>query len=550
MTFDINSGTQFNFTYGLGVTQDQMIGFEIAGMIWQSYLADPVTINIHVQPAAQADLGTGVIGGAIPGVINNQTYSSWRSSFINDKTSANDNLAVSNFGEDTTKFTALIDGYKIDNNRYMNINRANAKSLGLVAGNDSTLDGVIVMSDLAGSGLGWYYSQKAGSNGYASNPTSTQLDFTSVAIHEIGHILGFVSGMDQPGWLTQKVTYDNYHQSDFYANLVGALGNTNPIDLFRYSPQSVYQGGTDNSWFDLSIGNSTWKTPSNSNVANTPYISVDGGKSLIANFATGANTSLGGDGAQGSHWKFNSSTPAGIMDPQLNPGQIRNISTVDLIGMDLMGWNIKSGTQVKNTSNNALTSLTTLEARNPSAPELVNTNYQPVTWNAAQYQLQKGWTSTSSLISAAQARLPGGTANRDTDINNMVTNSQIYQWGWTGTRYWQMTGILFQTVDLPTGNFSESAVESITGNSFISEFELNSNGNNNSILPIFELPEVSFFEEESQTGVISLDNGNNFNAFPSNESNDLTTGSLEGFAIAPEAVLPGSFDNELLMAIA
>ena len=37
---------------------------------------------------------------------------------------------------------------------------------------------------------------------------SDELDFLSVVLHEIGHALGFTSGIDDPGWLQTVQTSD------------------------------------------------------------------------------------------------------------------------------------------------------------------------------------------------------------------------------------------------------------------------------------------------------------------------------------------------------
>jgi hypothetical protein len=442
------TGTQFNFSYGLGVSYEQMIGFEIAGAIWSSYLADPVTINIQVE--SNSELPANVIGGAIPGVIANQNYQTWRNKLLADKTSANDRLATgkSNFQDDADKFTALIyndtdkKNYKIDNNQYISINRANAKSVGLIAGNDSALDGVIVMRDLTNTSVQWNYS-------YLGNSANSQtLDFLSVAMHEIGHILGFVSAVDRPGWLEDKKNYDASHQSDYFSKLIGKLNDTTPLDMFRFSRDSVQLGGGSDPWLDISIGKPN-------------YISVDGGKSAIGYYSTGDNTSLGGDGNQASHWVLNSNNPLGIMDPRLNLGQIRNISTMDLIGMDLIGWNLKSSVSATNTNTGSSISLLNLEARNSSATFSSNSSWQPRTWDPYQWSVNKSWNSTSDLtvyaedklaerlgITIDQLRINSNLAKQDrtSNIDSMLNNSRIYKWTWSGGRYWQTSGFLSDTL--------------------------------------------------------------------------------------------------------
>lgn len=137
-------------------------------------------------------------------------------------------------------------------------------------------------------------------------------------MHEIGHILGFVSGVDDPGWLTAVV--DNQNNG---TKIDGKkLKFTTVLDMFRYSSSSTAQGR-----IDLSIN------------GDNKYFSIDGGYTNLANFATGKETSLGSDGEQASHWKHQDN-PLGIMDPILNAGQRRQISNLDKKAMDVMGWDV------------------------------------------------------------------------------------------------------------------------------------------------------------------------------------------------------------------
>jgi hypothetical protein len=311
----------FNFTYQPGVSLEQMTGFEMAGKIWSSYLQDNVTLNIHV--GVTTDLPDNVIGGALPGTMIAR-YETWRNRFQQDMTSTGDQLAFQNLQDDKDKFTALVDGYKTDNNYELTMTRANAKALGLLTANDATLDGFIQMRDLDGQSVNWGYDYLR--TGVA--PTNT-LDFLSVALHEVGHVLGFVSGVDKPGWLLQKTNYNPGHISDFYASLTGKLNHATSLDLFRYSAESVAKGGSGDPWIDLSIG-------------GNPYFSIDGGKTVLANYATGNDPNVGGDGYQASHWQQRDTNSLGIMNPTLAVGQQAKVSALDLTVFDVIGWDLKS----------------------------------------------------------------------------------------------------------------------------------------------------------------------------------------------------------------
>jgi hypothetical protein len=120
------------------------------------------------------------------------------------------------------------------------------------------------------------------------------------------------------------------------------------------------------------------------------FFSIDGGKTALANFATGKATSLGADGDQASHWKHQIN-PVGIMDPFLAPSQRRQIAALDRRAMDVIGWDVS--------------------------------NLSQLNWQAMYNQ---------ALTKAQTARV----ANRDQDVQTMVEQSQVYEWGTSGRR-WQ-----------------------------------------------------------------------------------------------------------------
>ena len=39
---------QFNFTYDPNVSLEQRVGFELAALVWSSYLTDDITVNLHI----------------------------------------------------------------------------------------------------------------------------------------------------------------------------------------------------------------------------------------------------------------------------------------------------------------------------------------------------------------------------------------------------------------------------------------------------------------------------------------------------------------------
>ena len=372
---------QINFSYGSRMTIDQMIAMEIAGSIWSSYLTDAGTVNLHVETTGE--LPEGVVGGALPGITAGQSYQSWRQNLQNDSTSGVDNIAIQHRQDEEDKFTAFIDGYKIDNNETLNLTRANAKALGMLAKDDSKLDGYMLINNLNNLAVDWSYDSSD------NIPADGTLDFLSMALHEVGHNLGFVSGVDQPGWLAQKTQYNQDDIDDYYSSLIGTLNHATPLDMFRHSTAAYAEGGEGEYWNDMSVGGNS-------------YFSLDGGKTVAASLATGANTDLGGDGYQASHWKLQNTT-IGIMNPVLRVGEKRRISVLDQQAMDVIGWDLGSR------------EIDWVSVQNQAKERL-----------AQQLGVDVGWLEANPVEAAQLLR-----EDRFQDIEEMIEASQIYEWGWS-----------------------------------------------------------------------------------------------------------------------
>ena len=421
------NGTQFDFSFAPGTTHQQIIGFEMAGEFWSQYLTDNVSINIHVEMTEY--LPENVIGGALPAIEDNIKYEKYRRNLKKDRISGLDYSIERNQQDETDKFTAYFsskydidEGYKVDNNEYINMTRANAKALGLVRSKSNQLDGYILMRDLDGwndgglNNVRWDYNYN---DNYIAN---NELDFLSVAIHEVGHALGFTSGLDQANWLSGVSKVNSGNEDDLYSNLVGNLNNATPMDMLRFSRNSYEMSGDDENWIDMSVG-------------GNPFLSFNGsGGTPIAYFSTGVNGNLGGDGSQASHWKQQNNA-MGIMDPVLRTGQRREITNLDKQLFDAIGWNVNYSSQ---------------------------SNWQEVYDDA--------------LENAEDADV----RNRTRDIQNMINSSVVYN-GRRGCRSrgcggsWQ-TGlwqhILFQTVDVEVENFqAESNVAQVLFDNYLSQLD-------------------------------------------------------------------------------
>ncbi|MBE9031279.1 NF038122 family metalloprotease [filamentous cyanobacterium LEGE 11480] len=394
--------TQFNFTYGQDITLQQMVGVETAGKIWSSYLQDDVTLNIHV--GTSSSLPKDVIGGALPGIQADVDHEDFYNALDADQTTANDATAVQNLRRFSSR--VVYDMFIRDDDNFrssrsiedVNLTRANAKALNLIGRHDQGLDGVILLGNLAGnSKFNWNYdysrSGKMGGN---------DLDYLSTVMHEIGHVLGFVSGVDQPGWIGSRVEIQGDQLTAYRDFLQDRVSYATALDLYRYNIDTS-DGWSD---IDLAYGSNGGKK----------YFSIDG-ETALAEFATGLDQSLGGDGEQASHWKYGTE---GLMSPRLKKKQRVMISQLDLTAFDVIGWDVQETTinfqQIHNQTKKALAS-----RLNPNLA-----NNQRLSW------MNNALNSPSQTQQYAQQLTQEPTGA----INDMIQNSQVYQWGTHGDGYW------------------------------------------------------------------------------------------------------------------
>lgn len=294
----------FNFEFLSTSTGQANTAFMQAGSLWSSWITDSVTVNLLV---GTATLDTGILASASSseGLV---PYSSFKSLLHLDASTSLDMTATASlpagdsfplrinrtsdnpFGSGSA--TPYLDNDNSSNNSNVLLTYANARALGF--GTPAGLDGSISFSDQ----YSWDFDR---SNGI----TAGQFDFVGIAAHEIGHTLGFISGIDYLDFFTNRYSSNDY-------DVVTSL------DLFRYSAESTSLHALD------------WTADS-----RTKYFSVDGGTTALGSFSTGDHF---GDGQQASHWKDNSGL--GIMDPTAAYGEMLGISSLDLMAFDAIGWDL------------------------------------------------------------------------------------------------------------------------------------------------------------------------------------------------------------------
>tara|TARA_R110002167_G_scaffold45066_6_gene135443 strand:- start:1074 stop:2252 length:1179 start_codon:yes stop_codon:yes gene_type:complete len=274
----------------IGSTGSSRLDFSVQG--WQNAVNATKSTSVIDQTAVLPTLGAASV------VTNNQGDSYNRAGILDGLTNGVDGSG----NNDTTSIVSL-DGKYSATTLYQN------SSVLKAIGYDSALTGFVDGSMTFSSTFAFDFDPTDGI-------TAGTFDFLGVAIHEMGHALGFVSGVDfldvyggpdGPGF--GALGYDLNDTSIFSA-----------LDMFRYSAPGV---------IDLTVGADS-------------YFSIDGGVTALM----GGYMSTGrynGDGNQASHWKEEPfcGVGLGIMDPTFCYGQMGEITGLDLAAFDAMGWNLK-----------------------------------------------------------------------------------------------------------------------------------------------------------------------------------------------------------------
>lgn len=313
----------FTLDFISGTTPAEQAAFAQAAAIWSGLLADNVTVNLTV--------GTTLLGPSILASANSADatylYSDTRTALQNDATSSNDATAVANLQagpnlrlliNGTSNVGGSLSSTYVDstgnNTARINMTTANAKALGLSA---------VPITSSAASGCitAGCDGRIAFSTAYSWDTDRTdgispgQFDFIGIAVHEIGHALGFISGVD---------ILDGFSSGPYYND--DAFTYVAPLDLYRCSAASAAQSVLDSlPTLDWTVGTAT------------KNFSLNNCGTVLATFSTGMTH---GDGRQASHWKDNLSL--GAMDPTSAPGETISLTALDLTAFDVIGWNLAS----------------------------------------------------------------------------------------------------------------------------------------------------------------------------------------------------------------
>ncbi|MFG0253505.1 MAG: NF038122 family metalloprotease [Rhodopirellula sp. JB053] len=297
-----------------------MAAVERAAAQWEAHLFDPITVSIEIDFDGTSG---GVLGFAIPTEVI-LPYSEVRAAMQVDGLAETDDSIVERLPDADSLDFALPTGTEFLGD--ISIAKANAKALNLRTSELDDLfgvaDGGIVMSESVSFDFNNADGVEAG-----------QVDFESVVVHEIGHILGFLSSVDR-----------------FTTDAVPDTIQPSTLDLFRFRSLEGADNPRSPAGFEAIQREMRPSTP-----AAIDFILQDGwdlpAEEYPVELGEPANV-LPPDiipfGYQASHWQDSDlfGETIGVMAPTIPPQTVVPISNIDLRAMDLIGYDVLPPDQV------------------------------------------------------------------------------------------------------------------------------------------------------------------------------------------------------------
>ena len=287
---------------GLSANPAALAAFNRAAQAWSSKFTNNITINIDAR----------LTGGFAPNHIGNTSsvkfqanYDFFRGKIVAAAAGEPDDAIVAALPT-LAQFNKTLPPSIVFNGKF-SATKANFKALGYMDLID--LDAVYGATDSTITFNNAFAFDYDNSNGVSAG----KVDFESVAAHEIGHALGFISAVDGVDLMKDA----------------GTTGETpiTPLDLFRFRAGVAGQDPTTLAEF-----------------TSFPRFLDTGGVAILDDLLTETGLGTGqltGDGDEASHWKNDDLTGQllGVMDGTIYGGQIHLITAADLRALDLIGYN-------------------------------------------------------------------------------------------------------------------------------------------------------------------------------------------------------------------
>ena len=277
---------------GLAASPDALAAFERAAARWEALITDPIVVTID---ADFADLGDpGIIGQAGSSLLQGP-FDVIRDALVADADADDEILGAM---PTAAEFAAsLPSGFVLSG--FVMATKASLKALGFTG-----LDETFGVSDATITFNEAFAFDLDSGDGVAPGT----IDLETVAVHEIGHALGFLSIVD---------------------GIDGAIGGSvtpSTLDLYRFAGRGA-------------------NPTSAARFTRVARSAVPGREEVIDDVESESPMStgvFGGDGRQASHWKDDVllGQYVGVMDPTLAAATVEPITAADRRALDLIGYDL------------------------------------------------------------------------------------------------------------------------------------------------------------------------------------------------------------------